>query len=1592
MTVKQDSKLNKKGSLIKKAISSLPKNKNLHEFSRLFLDALSTRSLIPVVRPELNQLLQDRFQFFVKSVQDKHYGFHLTTLSYSAKWLENNTLLELVYPDANHLLITIETILRKYNLRITRKLHPIFSITRNKNGSLKQLSSPKAGQELVSYVYIVFEKVRNDSILEDLKKDIQKHMHAVQITHQAQENLIKKLAGLKPNIQKQAIQNAEPKQEWLSLIDWLNELNFSFFGYAGFQTNTQQKVSIDTKTRLGLLSPSYSKTYPQLLNTLSTHVEEDVKSKFTFKLDTIHEKSPVQRFDNLMRLSVRLKNKDGNDTIHNFIGILKKSSLYAKNSETPLIHLKMAYIFKEKNMVPGSYDYNEVIRIFTAIPKFELFRTSREDLLEMVENLLSITNPNHIHCFAKKTTATKQHQFLIILPPFLFNEHTIEQITTYFKSHAPYKTTEVIRIPSDDKCRLHIYMNHESEVQYPNEDEIENILSQKIRPWIEQLRHYLIEAHGKIADTQLLHYFPLIPNHYKERTHPKAAIDDLIAIDKLTDKHPVSFRVTPFNYPESSDLAGKASIIKVCSKLKIDLITIIPILKNLGLHVIDQLTARIGDSNKTYGFIQIFRVTDTHNQRIDHLPSVSLIENSLNELFQGNTEDDPLNTLSLLSNLPWQSINILMLYRNYFLQLSTQYSKEKINNTLLKYPECTEKLFDYFNKKFNPEISGNATQRQKNGLPKAQQKFIQELKTVQDLSEDVIFRKLFNLIQSSVRTNFYQQNTSTAISVKFDSKKIIDIPSPCPFREIYVHDVGLEGIHIRFGKVSRGGLRWSSREDDFRTEVLGLVKTQQSKNVVIVPEGSKGGFIIKNQTDNPHEESKKQYQKFISSLLDITDNILPSGKIKTPDSCIIYEDSDPYLVVAADKGTATFSDIANDISKSYQFWLGDAFASGGSVGYDHKKLGITAKGAWECAKLHFKELNWAEDRVKTAAGIGDMSGDVFGNGFLLSKNIKLCAAFNHLHIFIDPNPNPEKSWKERSRLFKLSRSTWKDYNGKLLSKGGGIYDRHAKEIQLSKEAQTLLKCRKRVVSGEELIRTILKMQVDFLWFGGIGTYIKSQKETHSDVGDFANDAVRIDATDCQAQIISEGANLGVTELGRIELSNKGQLINTDAIDNSAGVNMSDYEVNLKIMLYYLLNKGKMNSETACHKFLEQAAQEVTDLVLQNNQKQHQLISLGSLRSKQDFNLFGQLIQDYIDKKILNPVNDCIPSKQELHQLELAKKPLPRPVLANVQAAVKMQLYKNVIKLKILDNPFLEDLYKSYFPNSFIKKFKNKVMEHQLKREITCMLLTNKLIDQSGITGLFHLQKSTGKSIEDIIQTYLIVDSLLKGEFVRETLQKESVTTQDHYKALIFFESTIQNICRDLLQAPFHKPLSFSKFKKYETLIENYKSTIQNFSQAPSIQWQQLGFSETTSIKLGLLHLLESIPEAIHINTTYKLPMPMVAKLLFELEEVFSFDWLENKLRKIDHQTTWDLEQRDILLQTLFSNKLGLIQKLIKSNSKKQLTELSMRDLLSQLPDLYSEPLSRYFNTLAELKTVKRGSLTLTKVSVCINRLQAFSQE
>ncbi len=938
----------------------------------------------------------------------------------------------------------------------------------------------------------------------------------------------------------------------------------------------------------------------------------------------------------------------------------------------------------------------------------------------------------------------------------------------------------------------------------------------------------------------------------------------------------------------------------------------IPVLENMHLRVMDQVQFAVTVDGVTL-FIKSFTVKAAKTQPSSFAKLRGRMLETIQVMMDGAVENDSLNKLCVMTGMAWQEIDVLRAYRNYYLQLGHQTTRVSVHRALLNNPQVALSLFNYFEVRFRPDPKwDDPVIREEQASFSLRLQLLEGIASVSDINDDRILRTLFNLIDATMRCNFHLRRdlADYFIAFKINSLGIIEMPAPKPQNEIYVHAVDMEGIHLRSGRISRGGIRWSDRPDDFRTEILGLMQTQISKNALIIPTGAKGGFVVKKNAAKLSSPSsgldarsmgKKAYLTLIRGLLELTDNYIDDRAVK-PQGMVCYDDPDPYLVVAADKGTAQFSDIANAVSAEYRFWLGDAFASGGSHGYDHKALGITARGAWECIKRHFRELGKdIQQQAFTVVGIGSMDGDVFGNGMLLSPCIRLLAAFSGQHIFIDPHPfESDAAFNERKRLFELPGSSWNDYDRTLISEGGGVYPRAAKDIPVSGELKQWLGLRYNSLDGESLIRYLLTAPVELLWLGGIGTYVKASTEKHEDVGDRANDHVRVDALNLRATVVGEGANLGFTQKARVEYSLRGGRINTDAVDNSAGVDTSDHEVNLKIFLTGL-QKKKLIADY--QPLFISMTQDVCRLVLADNSAQSLCLSLEQLRCAENPEVFLQLAERLESAGKFDRAVEGFPQSKEI--MSRPGQVITRPELAVLMAASKMYLTQLIQdQSALLQEECCSCYLQAYFPEQLGRQYANYLSGHPLAGEIKATLISNKVINQAGC-GFLCLDADSENTL-DYVTCYLTFDRVLECDALRRATAAldNKIAADRQYRLLMQVENILDGFCRwALMEArkirPNEQTIAFYRYH-----LKNYEHYFKHNCMALSEQRQD-GVSEPLAFSMAFISSLNDFPLIVSLAAETGRDFASILRLFNEITQYLALAGVNEQLAKIPLHDYWE---------------------------------------------------------------------------------------
>ncbi|GAA64072.1 NAD-specific glutamate dehydrogenase [Pseudoalteromonas sp. BSi20311] len=1288
-------------------------------------------------------------------------------------WQSSHTIVEIIAKDMPFLVDSVRMAMTRENIASHLLLHSPLKIQRDKNDKISGLSSLKAEQESTStktVFFIEIDRQTDATVIESFKKELESVLVDVSVAVEDWQPIREKLIAVSKSLPKShKDKNDNEINETVEFLDWLVKDNFTLMGYRQYelspvQGDYQLKGKMDTS--LGLMKNSDAE-HTRLLSELPEVARQEARSSNLLILTKTNSLSRVHRPAYIDYVGVKRFDDKGNVIGEDrFIGLFSSNFYNNSAADVPVLKSKINRIMDMCDFAKGTHAYKAVLNILETYPRDELVQAREHELLEVAMGVLQIQERDMCRLFVRKDAYGRFLSCMVYVPreryntalrretqailANAFNSDVKVEFTTYFSESTLARTHYTVRVTDNN-------------IEY-NVKDIENNLIEAARTWEDKLQSALLESAGEARGNELNRkYCNAFARSYKEEVLPSAAVVDIEKLEMLSDDNKLEML---FYRPQEEASSNIVRLSLFHKDEPIHLSDVMPMLENFGLRVVGETPYSVKTSDGGVNWVMDFSMLIDSKGMADFDKISARFRAALTSVWANRLENDGFNRLVLMGGLTGRESSILRAYAKYMRQIGVTFSQTYIESTFANYPHIAAKIVNLFSKKFSVKSPASAKTLEKLGL-----EIYAELENVANLDDDRIIRLYVDMIVATLRTNYFQKDAEgkfkSYISLKIQPSLIPEVPLPVPAFEIFVYSPRVEGVHLRFGKVARGGLRWSDRREDFRTEVLGLVKAQQVKNTVIVPVGSKGGFVCKQLPSEREafiKEGQECYKIFIRGLLDITDNI-DRGEIVPAVDVTRHDEDDAYLVVAADKGTATFSDIANGIANEYNFWLGDAFASGGSVGYDHKKMGITARGAWESVKRHFREMDInCQTTDFTAVAIGDMAGDVFGNGMLLSKHIRLQVAFNHLHIFVDPNPDAAASYPERERLFKLPRSSWEDYNKELISSGGGIFSRAAKSITLTPEMKKMLGTKKASMTPNELIKASLMMNYDLLWNGGIGTYIKHSKETDADVGDRANDALRINGKDLGAKVFGEGGNLGATQLGRIEFATQGGRVNTDFIDNVGGVACSDNEVNIKILLNGLVAEGDLTRKQR-DELLYSMTDEVSELVLKDCYRQTHTLSItqskGTSTLKEKVRFIHALEKDgKLDRAI-----EFIPTDEELAERAAAGKDLTRPELSVLVSYAKMVLKESLVTDEITENPYYRQLLVKSFPRPLREKFNDAMDNHPLRKEIIATKLANNIVNDMGLNFMVRMNEETGANEAEIALCYSIASEIFQ---MRET--------------------------------------------------------------------------------------------------------------------------------------------------------------------------------------------------------------------------------
>ena len=1264
--------------------------------------------------------------------------------------------------------------------------------------------------------------------------------------------------------------------------------------------------------------------------------------------------SLVHRSGPMDCIIVKTHDADGRVTgERRLLGLFTSTAYHAAVREVPLLRGRVDSVLRRAGLDPNGHDGKALLAILDSYPRDELFQIDEDTLYNHALGILQLQERRRVALFSRRDPVGRFATCLVFAPRERFDATLSERFTHLLQEAWHGKVTSITGSSSDESAlarALYTLKLDRPDAPTPDLADLEHALADAATSWNDRLRLSLQaklgEAEGRTAARSWRHYFPPV---YRDSFDANQAVADLEPLQAALAGTPFGVRLGR----EPGLPAHRFTVRLFHPKEPIALSDILPLAENLGLRVLSEAPFLLrAEQSAERVALQVLSVETADRSAVDLDVVGPRFAEALERLWAGALENDGLNRLVLCAGLAWREVALLRAYTKYLRQAGMPFSQEYMERALAAYPAIARGMVDLFIARFDPALGAPDADARKGRLEAIEGALSTGLDYVATLDEDRILRRFLNAVHCSLRTNYWQRDAGGAqkewISFKIDSRAIDELPAPRPMVEIFVYSPRMEGIHLRGGRGARGGIRRSDRREDFRTEILSLMKTQVVKNAVIVPTGSKGGFYVKRPPAGGTREQVQAegiycYQTLIRGLLDLTDNYV-GGAIVSPADVVRHDGNDPYLVVAADKGTATFSDIANALARDCGFWLDDAFASGGSAGYDHKKMGITARGAWESVKRHFRELGTDIQRTPfTVVGVGDMSGDVFGNGMLLSQAIELVAAFDHRHIFIDPSPDPAPSWAERKRLFDLPRSSWVDYDKALLSPGGGVYDRNAKSIALSEEAQAVLGVDQPAMTPVDLMRAILKAPVDLLYLGGIGTYVKASSETNADAGDRTNDALRINAADLRVRVVGEGANLGFTQRGRIEAARAGRRINTDALDNSAGVDTSDHEVNIKIATGAAIECGELAAADR-DSLLFGMTEEIAALVLRHNYQQSQAISVAEAQAGEEHDRLERFMralerpperQGRLDRAV-----EVLPDTAAMRTRAQTRHYLTRPELSVLLAYAKIDLTDQILDSDLPDDPLLVGELLRYFPTTLQQRLGDVLREHRLRREIVTLQVVNSLVNRCGPTFVRSVAQRTGATGDAIARAFAVVRDAWKLRDLWSDIEAldETLKAEAQIRMLVasqrFLTRTVQWTLRRLPQ-PLDAMAATDLLRAAVAALDDLPATLIGPAESAALNeraatFEALGAPPTVARRAASLDTLAAAGDLMQAARANGCSIDEAARLYFKLGERLSLAALGNGAQKLPREGQWPSQAALSMLDDLAALHADLLSSALRA--------------------------------------------------------------
>ena len=1508
-----------------------------------------------------------------------------------------HTIVQIVTKDMPFLVDSIGIVLAQAQVAMHFIVHPVIPMRRDARGRfLGVADSDDPQSSLESWQLYEIDRQSDPAALARLEESIRATIVDVQAAVDDWMPMRDSVRQLAAGLADATPLPADEITEARALLEWMEAQHFVFLGYRRYRLvrgASEDRLVPAGRSGLGILRQGHRGRRSRTVR-LRGELRQRAREPELLILTKANTLATVHRGTYLDYVGVKTFDAQGRvDGEHRILGLWTSTVYYRSARAIPVLRRKVEQVIDHFGLAPQSHDAKAVVNVLETYPRDELFQANVADLIRIVREVVNLYDRRTVRLLARRDPYGRFYSCLVYVPRDRYStdvRHQIERILLAGFKGVAFESQ--IQISDSRHARVHVVVRVDRK-QRTNVDvaRMEREIAAAATNWMDRLSAALKAQHDESAALALMsRYARAFPTAYEEDVAASDMLEDIADLESLRGSEPGALRLNLHRPPGQDAKRVNLKFVKLGETIPIS--DMLPLLENFGLRVITERPYELSWPDGGEAWIQDFELE--HRDRIEL--DIDRVEPLFNEgvaaAWRGDIENDGFNRLVLLADMPSRDVVVMRMIAKYLVQTAVPFSQASMERTLAHHAGIARQLIALFHARFDPAAPERARARNVErivaGIGRA-------LTQVTSLDDDRILRGYLAVIKAMLRTNFYQRDAAGRskdyVSMKLDPARIPDLPLPRPRYEIFVYSPRVEGVHLRMAAVARGGIRWSDRREDFRTEVLGLMKAQNVKNTVIVPAGAKGGFVPKQlpvgaTRDEIQKEAIACYQTYIRGLLDITDNIVGT-EVVPPRDVVRHDGDDSYLVVAADKGTATFSDIANSISVDYGFWLGDAFASGGSAGYDHKKMGITARGAWECVKRHLREIGIdSQSQDFTVAGIGDMAGDVFGNGMLLSKHIRLVAAFNHLHIFIDPQPDAARSYLERQRLARLPRSSWDDYDRKLISRGGGVFPRSAKSIALSAEAQRALGVSVSSATPQEVIRAVLRMPVDLLWNGGIGTYVKAEAERNAEVGDRSNDAVRVNGRELRARVVGEGGNLGCTQRGRIEYAANGGRINTDFIHNSAGVNTSDVEVNFKILLADPVRSGRL-SLAARNRLLRGMTPDISALVLRTNYLQSQSISTLELNTVARLSEYRGLIRSLERAGDLDRNIEFLPSEDEF--IERAKRGagLTRPELAVLLAYSKIWLSGELIDSDVPEDPYLSEELHRYFPEALRRKFARDIDRHRLRREIIVTATTNSLVNRMGPVFAWRAVEETGATIGQIARAYTIARESFEMRAIWSEIEAldSRVPAQAQYLAYDYTARLLRHMSYWLLQyrrRNLHVERTVAEYRPGvrelgDALHGVTTGLVPEHNAARRAQLVSAGLPEDLAARIGALESMEPVYDLVELAAEHRKSVRDAARIYYAIGAAVGLDWLRTQIGALAASGPWQANARSTLRNSAARAHRALAGDVLRSMRRRG----AARDPVAAWVQSQGDEFARWSRMLADMRAADHPDFATLSVGV-----------